>query len=84
MKDNSNKRSKRRRPEFIKLPPAGVPDPETSLSRSTLNRLTLPTRENNFSPPVKSYVVKSFEGSRKGRRLIDYDSLSDFIRKEEE
>ena len=69
------------RPEFIRLPKAGTACPFTSLSRSTLNTYILPSKENGFKPPVKSYVLRQ-PGRLKGIRLIDFESLCFFIRKQ--
>ena len=62
------------RPEFIRLPKPGTADPWTGLSRSTLNILVLPCRENGFKPPVRSCALRR-AGSAKGIRLIDFQSL---------
>jgi len=66
------------RPEFIRLPKPGTCDPWTSLSRSTLNLLVLPCRENDYGPPVRSCTLRR-KGTAKGVRLIDLQSLLDYI-----
>jgi hypothetical protein len=66
------------RPEFIRLPKPGTSDPWTSLSRSTLNLLVLPCRENDYRPPVRSCTLRK-RGTTKGVRLIDFESLLDHI-----
>jgi hypothetical protein len=66
------------RPEFIRLPKPGTCDPWTSLSRSTLNLLVLPCRENDYRPPVRSCTLRR-KGTTKGVRLIDLQSLLDYI-----
>lgn len=66
------------RPEFIRLPRAGKSCPHTSLSRTALNALILPTPSNGFLPPVKSIVVRH-RGNQRGIRLISYDSLLAYL-----
>jgi hypothetical protein len=61
------------KPEFTRLPKAGQQCPYTGLTRSVLNDLILPTRENP-KPAVRSVVMKK-RGAIRGIRLIDYDSL---------
>jgi hypothetical protein len=68
---------------FLRLPKTGEREPLTGLSRSYLNALILPTRANNFSPPVRSYVLKK-PGARTGVRLIDRQSLIDYVCAREE
>lgn len=66
-------------PEFTRLPPSGLKCAYCGLSRSALNSLILPTPDNNFKPPVRSFVIRK-RGARTGIRLIDYQSLVSFIR----
>jgi hypothetical protein len=66
-------------PEFIRLPKPGTLCKYTGLSRSYLNFLILPTKQNKFTPPVRSNVLRQ-KGARTGVRLIDYQSLVRFIR----
>jgi hypothetical protein len=66
------------RPEFIRLPKPGTCDSWTGLSRSTLNVLVLPCRENGYRPPVRSCSLRR-KGLSKGVRLIDFQSLLDHI-----
>ena len=49
------------------------------MTRSALNALILPTADNGFHPPVRSFVLRR-RGARTGIRLIDYDSLVSYIR----
>ena len=65
-------------PQFIRLPPTGDQDPHTGLSRSSLDLLTRPQKENGFSPPVKSRIVKIKQSSR-GVRLIDFADLLRYL-----
>ena len=65
-------------PITIRLPKNNQRCKFTGLSRSTLNSLILPTKENNFKPPVKSFSVKK-RGAIRGIRLIVYASLVDYL-----
>jgi hypothetical protein len=71
------------KPEFLRLPPPGQQCAFTGMSRSGLNDLILPTPENDFKPPVKSFCLRK-RGARTGIRLIDYDSLISYIRGHED
>ena len=64
--------------EFIRLPKAGQRDPLFGLSRSYLNYLVLPCKENNFKPLVRSSVLRR-RGARTGVRLINVESLRTFV-----
>jgi hypothetical protein len=66
------------RPEFIRLPKPGTSDPWTSLSRSTLNVLVLPYRDNGFKPTVRSFALRR-RGNQRGVRLVDLQILIDYI-----
>jgi hypothetical protein len=70
-------------PEFIRLPPPGVRCPFTGLSRSALNELILPTEQNDFAPPVRSFCLRR-RGAKTGIRLLDYASLKAHIFKNAE
>ena len=67
-------------PEFIRLPKPGTLDPHTGMARSALNDLVLPTAKNNHKPPVRSFCLRQ-KGARTGIRLVDYESLRQFIRR---
>ncbi len=67
------------KPEFLRLPKPGQHCRITGMKRGFLNLLILPCKENDFKPPVKSYVLRR-RGNLKGVRLIDYDSLVGYIR----
>jgi hypothetical protein len=71
------------RPEFLRLPQAGQKCQLTGMSRSALNALVLPTAENNYKPPVRSFVLRR-RGASTGIRLLDYGSLAAYIRAHEE
>jgi hypothetical protein len=67
------------KPEFLRLPQAGQKCWCTGLSRSALNGVILPNEKNEWKPPVRSFVLRQ-RGAKTGIRLIEYDSLIDFIR----
>jgi hypothetical protein len=67
------------RPEFIRLAAPGQKCPYTGLSRSGLNSLVLPTAQNRFKPPVRSFVLRR-PGAKTGVRLIDYEALVAYVR----
>jgi hypothetical protein len=71
------------RPETIRLPAPGTLCPYTGLTRSAMNELILPTPENDFSPPVKSFCLRR-PGKKKGIRLVDFDSLLAHIHRHED
>lgn len=65
--------------EFIRLPRTGSTCPHVGLSRSTLNKLILPSPENRNKPPVASICLRR-PGTQRGVRLIDFASLVAFLR----
>jgi hypothetical protein len=66
------------KPEFVRLPKGGTRCPHTGLSRSKLNQLVLPCKENDYKPPVESKSVRN-RGSIRGTRLIVFDSLMEYL-----
>ncbi len=52
------------------------------LSRSYLNVLILPSDENEFRPPVRSVVLRR-KGAKTGVRLINVQSLREYIQSHE-
>ena len=66
------------KPEFIRLPKSGTRCPYTGLSRSKMNQLVLPCKENDFKPPVESKVLRK-RGTIRGTRLIVFDSLMEYL-----
>ena len=66
------------KPEFIRLPKSGTRCPHTGLSRSKMNQLVLPCKENDFKPPVESKVLRN-RGTIRGTRLIVFDSLMEYL-----
>lgn len=67
------------KPEFIRLPKPGTLCHWTGLSRSMLNELVLPSRLNEFKPPVRSLSLRN-RGQIKAVRLIVLDSLLAYLR----
>ena len=67
------------KPEFIRLPLPGGRCRYTGLSRTTLCELAIPSPTNEFRPPVKSVLIRK-RGAQRGIRLINYDSLLDYLR----
>jgi hypothetical protein len=53
--------------------------PYSGLTRSYMNYITLPNKTNNFNPPVVSRVIKAPQ-ARRGIKLIEYESLMNFLR----
>ena len=70
-------------PEFLRLPKPGDLCPYTGLARSAINELILPTPRNDFKPPVRSFCLRQ-RGARTGIRLIDFKSLTGYIRRFED
>ncbi len=66
-------------PPFIRLPPSGSREKNTGLSRSALNSLILPTAANDYTPPVRSIVLKSNRKASRGIRMILTASLMEFL-----
>ena len=64
--------------EFLRLPRTGTLCPITGLSRSKMNELVLPCRNNDFKPPVRSVVLRQ-KGRIKGVRLIVFKSLFEYL-----
>ena len=65
-------------PKLIRLPKQGVPCEWTGLSRAKMAQLAVPSKENEFSPPVRSISL----GPKKGKgwtRLIYFDSLMAYL-----
>ena len=64
--------------EFMRLPKPKARDPIFGFSRSYLNTLVLPCKENGFRPPVRSIVLRK-RGAKTGVRLVDLVSLRAFL-----
>ena len=65
-------------PEFIRLPKSGTRCLYTGLSRSKMNQLVLPCKENDYKPPVESKVLRN-RGTIRGTRLIVFDPLMNYL-----
>lgn len=68
-------------PEYIRLPPSGEQELCFGLTRSYLNLLILPSKENDFRPPVRSSVLRQL-GSKTGVRLVNVASLRGHLHKQ--
>jgi hypothetical protein len=71
------------RPFYIRLPAPGARCPYTGLSRSGLADLCVPSKNNNFRAPVKSFRAPR-KGDKRAIRLIVFESLMDYLRHFEE
>ena len=67
--------------EFLRLPPPRTRCPLTGLSRTSLNDLVSPSKNNDFKPPVRSFVLRR-KGTTRGIRLIDRADLVRYIREQ--
>jgi hypothetical protein len=64
--------------EYIRLPRPGEHDPFFGLTRSYLNLLILPSKENDRRPPVRSSVLR--QGNAKtGVRMVNVESLRAYL-----
>ncbi len=66
-------------PKLIRLPKQGVPCEWTGLSRAKMAQLAVPSKENEFSPPVRSVSLGPGKDSKGWTRLIYFDSLMQFL-----
>ena len=66
-------------PKLIRLPKQGVPCEWTGLSRAKMAQLVVPSKENEFSPPVLSVSLGPDKDSKGWTRLIYFDSLMQFL-----
>ncbi|HEY1082403.1 MAG TPA: hypothetical protein VGE29_09090 [Prosthecobacter sp.] len=64
-------------PRYVRLPKAG--QRLLSLSRSTIYKLITAHAANGYKPLVHSIVVKTHPHNKRGRRLIDIESLQAFM-----
>jgi len=71
------------RPIYIRLPARKARCAYTGLSRSGLADLCVPSKNNNFRPPVKSFRAPR-KGNKRAIRLIVFESLLSHLRKFEE
>lgn len=65
-------------PEWLRLPRPRHRCPITGLSRSTLCELVVPSRANDYMPPVRSVLIKKKHAVR-GVRLINLESLRQYL-----
>src|SRR5438046_9031587 len=71
------------RPIYIRLPAPRARCPWSGYSRSALADLSVPSKANNFRPPVKSFRVRR-KGHKRAIRLVVFESLLAYLRKFEE
>ncbi len=65
-------------PEYFRLPRQGQKDPIFGLTRSYLNLLILPSKENGFRPPVRSSALRQ-GNAKSGVRLVNVASLKAYL-----
>jgi hypothetical protein len=70
-------------PIFIRLPAPKSRCPYTGLSRSALADLCVPSKANQFKPPVKSIAPKKHKHAKRAARLIDFESLVTWLKAQE-
>ena len=66
---------------WVRLPAPGGRCEWSGLSRTSINALILPSRENKFRPPVLSASLRK-PGQRKAARLINLASLLSYLREQ--
>ena len=66
-------------PKLIRLPKQGVPCQWTGLSRAKMAQLVVPSKENGFSPPVRSVSLGPDIDSKGWTRLVYFDSLMAYL-----
>lgn len=66
-------------PDYIRLPKPGARCAISGLSRTTLIELSVPSRCNDFRPPVESKHIKR-AGAQRGIRLISRESLLAYLK----
>ena len=66
-------------PKLIRLPKQGVPCEWTGLSRAKMAQLVVPSKENEFSPPVRSVSLGPDKDSKGWTRLVYFDSLMAYL-----
>ena len=65
-------------PRYIRMPRWGERCPHSGLTRSAIDSLVRSQQSNKFHPPVVSKIMRQ-TGAGKGVRLIDYQSLMDYL-----
>jgi len=71
-------------PVYVRLPAPGSKCFWTGYSRSALKEFILPCKANNFRPPVKSIAPKKHKDAGRAGRLIDFESLINYLRQFEQ
>ena len=67
-------------PKLIRLPnKQGIACEWTGLSRAKMAQLVVPSRENGFSPPVRSVSLGPDKESKGWTRLVYFDSLMAYL-----
>jgi hypothetical protein len=64
---------------YTRLPPSGTVDPISGLNRSALDKLVRPQAANDFSPPVRSKILRA-KGAKRGSVLVDVASLLEYLK----
>lgn len=67
-------------PEYIRMPRSKERDPLFGLTRTQLYEWVLPSMANDWTPPVRSIVIRRL-GAKTGVRLIHVGSLRAHIEK---
>jgi hypothetical protein len=83
MQANNNTRiavvpAEARAPEYLRIPHAKERDPLFGLTRTQLYELILPSVANDWTPPVRSAVLRR-PGAKSGVRLIHVGSLRAYV-----
>jgi hypothetical protein len=65
-------------PNYLRLPKPG--EKLEGLSRSTITELVVPSKVNDFNPPVVSVLIKK-RNARRGIRLIEAASFYAYLRR---
>ncbi len=66
------------KPEYIPIPRTGTKCPRSGLSRSGIYNLISVTKANGYKAVVKSRSIP-LPGKRRGRRVVVYRSLMDYL-----
>ncbi len=66
------------KPEYIPIPRTGTKCPYCGLSRSGIYNLIRPTKANGYKVVVKSANVP-LPGKKRGRRMVHYESLMNYL-----
>ena len=69
------------KPFSFRTPKAGTIDPYFGAARTFWIEHTVPSKLNNFKPPIKSIVIKQRPDATRGIRFIVFESAEDYFRK---